>query len=97
MGDEGDYWRDVAPHMKEESQRKRASNREASARSLIDAGIHFDARNGGAHLIVYAANMVVDFWPGTGLWIARGTKKRQRGVRRLIAELRNQRDQTNET
>lgn len=89
MGDMGDYWRDVRPAMQEESRQKRASNREASAKMLTAASIAFETKNEGAHLIVTAHGRTVDFWPGTGLWIERGTSKQKRGVRRLIAELKN--------
>lgn len=67
---------------------KRASNREASARNLAAAGIPFESKNNGAHLIVSAPGLVVDFWPGTGLWAVRGTNERRRGVRQLITRLR---------
>lgn len=87
MGDMGDYWRDVRPAMKEESQRKRSSNRESSSRLLAEAGISFEPKNGGSHLIVSGAGVVVDFWPGTGLWVVRGSKERRRGVRQLITRL----------
>lgn len=89
MGDMGDYWRDVRPAMQEESRQKRASNRESSAKMLTAAGVAFETKNEGAHLIVTANGHTVDFWPGTGLWIERGTTKQKRGVRRLIAELKN--------
>lgn len=89
MGDMGDYWRDVRPTMQEESRQKRASNRESSAKMLAAAGIAFETKNEGAHLIVTANGRTVDFWPGTGLWIERGTSKQKRGVRRLISELKN--------
>ena len=87
MGDVGDCWRDVKPALKEYSQRKRADNRESSAMFLAEAGIPFEAKNGGAHLIVSAAGLVVDFWPETGLWAVRGTNERRRGVRHLIKRL----------
>lgn len=90
MGDMGDYWRDVKPALKEDSQRKRADNRDASARNLAAAGTPFEAKNGGAHLVVSAAGLVVDFWPGTGLWVVRGTGERRRGVRHLIKRLGGQ-------
>lgn len=83
----GDYWRDVKPALKELSRRKRAGNREASAKNLTEAGIAFEAKNDNAHLIVTAAGMVVDFWPGTGLWVVRGTNERRRGVHHLINRL----------
>jgi hypothetical protein len=85
MGDMGDYWRDVTPALKERSREKRASNREHSARLLRDAGIQFESKNDGAHLIVCGS---VDFWPGTGLWQVRGTPRQRRGVRSLIKHIK---------
>lgn len=87
MGDMGDYWRDVTPGMKERSQQRRADNRESSAKMLAAAGLAFEVKNDGAHLIVKANGRTVDFWPGTGLWVVRGTNERRRGVRRLIQQL----------
>lgn len=87
MGDMGDYWRDVRPTMQEESRQKRESNRESSAKMLTAAGIAFETKNDGAHLIVTASGRTVDFWPSTGLWIMRGTNERRRGVRHLIKRL----------
>lgn len=80
MGDMGDDFRAWREH----KQKKRASNREDSAQLLKGAGISFDTNNGGVHLIVVAQTAIVDFWPGTGLWIPRTTKKRSYGVRNLI-------------
>lgn len=57
---------------------------------LEAAGIQFESKNGGAHLVVSAAGLVVDFWPGTGLWVVRGTNERRRGVRHLIKRLGGQ-------
>lgn len=78
----GEYWRGVKPFLKERSKEKRASNRESSTKLLTEMGIPFEAKNGGAHLIVAGK---YDFWPGTGLWIARGDKAQHRGVRSLIS------------
>ena len=78
----GDFWRDV----KAARQEKRADNRKSSAEMLRDAGIQFDDKNNGVHLIVRALGHVIDFWPGTGLWIARKfPNTRKYGVRSLIA------------
>lgn len=85
MGDVGEFWKDVGPAMKEQSQQKRANNREASAAILTRSGIQFDAKNDGAHLIVEAGKQRIDFWPGTGLWIVRGSPIQHRGVRKLVA------------
>lgn len=69
---------------------KRASNREASAAILSRSGIVFESKNEGAHLVVLAGQSVVDFWPGTGLWIVRGGQ-RKRGVRNLVKFVEKQR------
>jgi len=66
-------------------QEKRADNRAQSASILARAGVIFESRNDGAHLVVLAGAHVVDFWPGTGLWIVRGSQARKRGVRALLA------------
>jgi len=63
---------------------KRAANRDASTLMLKNAGIPFESKNDGAHLIVAGR---YDFWPGTGLWQARGERTKQRGVHRLIARI----------
>ncbi len=73
---------------REGSQRRRANNREGSAEMLTGAGIAFETKNAGAHLIVRHAGRVVDFWPGTGKWIERGTGLDKRGVRPLISHLK---------
>lgn len=81
--DTGDFWRAV----RSERQAKRASNREDSAAMLLTAGLKFETKNLGAHLIVRALGLTVDFWPGTGLWIVRNPKREGRGVQRLIDAL----------
>lgn len=81
--DMGDFWRDV----REAHQAKRAQNREDSAAMLLKAGLKFETKNLGAHLIVRALGLTVDFWPGTGLWIVRKPKREGRGVQRLIDAL----------
>lgn len=75
-----DYWNDI----RAARQEKRADNRAQSAELLRKAGVAFEAKNGGAHLIVTALGKTIDFWPGTGLWIVRGQSRQRRGVKRLI-------------
>lgn len=79
----GEFWRDV----REARQAKRAQNREDSAAMLLKASLKFETKNLGAHLIVRALGITVDFWPGTGLWIVRNPKREGRGVQRLIDAL----------
>lgn len=77
---------------KKRGQDKRASNREDSARLLTEAGIAFESKNGGAHLIVNGGHHgTFNFWPGTGLWMRNGAKsatRRNYGVRNLIHVLK---------
>ena len=80
MGDMGE----VFNAMKEASKEKRASNRASSATILDQAGIPYESKNVGAHLIVDGC---IDFWPGTGKFIVRKTNKKGRGVRNMIRAL----------
>lgn len=92
MGDMGDFWRDVKPALKERSQQKRASNRQNGAAQLAAAGFLFESKNDGAHLIVQAKDHVVDYWPGTGKWMTRGSRfgVTARGIARLLQHLKEQ-------
>ena len=77
----GDLWREY----KVERQQKRASNRDHSKKILDNNAIPHEVKNGGAHLIVTMDDLVIDFWPGTGLWIVRdGKNQRHGGVRKLL-------------
>lgn len=81
-------WRAV----RQAGQEKRADNRDSSAQMLREAGVAFESKNGGAHLIVRGNGAVVDFWPGTGLWKVRGSTQQRRGIRKLLAWCRVDRE-----
>lgn len=70
-----------------ESSARRASHREQSPQMLEGAGIPYQSKNGGAHLIVEGNTSFIDFWPGTGKWIERGTAVKGFGVRNLIKHI----------
>lgn len=72
--------------LKAHSQAKRAANRAASYDMLVLAvpGVEVECKNDGAHLIVRVPPNIIDFWPGTGLWIVRGQSQRRRGVYPLL-------------
>jgi hypothetical protein len=72
---------------KKESQDRRANNRENSAQLLRDAGVPFEEKNLGCHLVVQTPQGTVDFWPGTGLWQFRAGI-RGRGVHQLLRIIR---------
>ena len=78
--DIGAMWREH----KAERQLKRAKNRDESVRMLREAGVVFKSANDGVHIIVAHGDQLIDFWPGTGLWIVRGADKRRRGVAHLL-------------
>lgn len=82
MGDVGETFN----AMKKAGQEKRASNREQSPQLLEAAGIPFEVKNMGAHLIVEGNDCYIDFWPGTGRWISR-KGERGFGVRNLIKHI----------
>lgn len=67
MGDMADDFR----AMREHGQIRRAANRQSSKQVLEAAGVAFEVRNNGAHLIIKHDDKTVDFWPGTGKWINR--------------------------
>lgn len=74
---------------KQESQERRARNRDSSASVLRSNGVDFDERSGGVHLIVkVSGTAAIDFWPGSGLWIERATQRRGRGVFKLVRLVR---------
>jgi hypothetical protein len=79
--------KEIFDAMKEHSQQKRANNREKCAEALTTAGVMFEAKNGGAHLVVEGNNGFIDYWPGTGKWHDRNGSKGF-GVRNLLKHLR---------
>lgn len=71
MGDMGDDFN----AMRAASKVKRANNRQSSSEFLLTRGWDFVSYNAGAHLVVVSQERIVDFWPGTGKWIARSGQK----------------------
>lgn len=65
--------------LKEEGQKKRASNLANSLNLLASMGITFKLLSS-----THARVGEYDFWPSTGLFIHTKTKKRGRGVQNLI-------------
>lgn len=63
---------------------RKAQSRVTSPLMLKEAGIVFDQKS-DTHFKVFGHGLVVDFWPGTGLWIDPKNNVRKRGVKPLIA------------
>lgn len=84
-------WAVLKEHFKTASQERRAGNRESSPELLEQAGVRFKSSNNGAHLIVTGSDWErIDFWPGTGKWIARDTKRKGRGVFNLLKYIKGE-------
>jgi len=82
MSELGEIFNDLKKH----NQKKRSNNRISSTEILKDKGIEFKSHNGGIHLIVSGRDGLIDFWPSTGKFIMRDSKKEGRGVRNLLKE-----------
>lgn len=67
----------------------KASLREQAPEELRRAGILFEVKNLGAHLIVEGRGGYIDFWPGTGKWSVRGGAKGF-GISNLINMIKGQ-------
>jgi hypothetical protein len=76
-------WKLISDFFKE----KRKSNTINSTDLLIKFGIPFESKNYGAHLVV---DCNIDFWPSTGLFINRKTKKKGRGISNLLKLLKKE-------
>lgn len=83
MSEDGDLWRAI----KEDSQKKRADNREKSTALIMD----WAKKNKGIVMIFNEAHLRVnsrfDFWAGTGKYLDRTTGVYYRGVFNLIKAL----------
>ena len=71
--------------LREQRRIKKLSNLEQSTNILKEKNINFVSRNNGIHLIV--GNF--DFYPSTGKFINRISKKDGRGIFNLIKKLDN--------
>lgn len=68
---------------------KRSKKRKLGKAELFAAGIPFESKNGGAHLIVKPGTPErVDFWPGNGLWKETSGDATGRGLESLFSHLR---------
>lgn len=68
--------------LRKEKQEKRAKNRAYAQEHLRKEGIAFESHNNGAHLVILCAGLVINFWPGTGLW--RTHEWEGRGIYNLV-------------
>jgi hypothetical protein len=71
MSEIGDMWKEHKEERKTAKQERAANAPEL----LKEAGIVFDSRNNGQHLIVEGFECFIDFWPSTGRWNSRFGKQ----------------------
>lgn len=83
MNEAVEYYQDL----KDLSKEKRRRNRDSARTILTDNGVQFTVHNNSAHLRVHTNNGVIDFWPGTGLWIC-PDGKRGRGIFKLLSQVK---------
>lgn len=83
---------DVFSGMRAASKKKRGDNRLQGAVALMEAGVPYTVYNDGAHIVISRPKpfVPVDYWPGTGLWCARGWRRSEyrRGVASLLRFLK---------
>lgn len=82
--EEGEIWRDYNKARDE----KRKRNKKYSTQLLDKNKICYVSHKDGDHLIIRMNLKIIDFWPATGLFIDRETKKKQRGVKNLLKYLK---------
>ena len=80
--------------MRERSREKRKMNAATSPGYLKANGVYFEQKS-PSHFHVFGQGCVVDFWPGTGLWIDSKNLRRGRGVKKLAAYIKNSMNESN--
>ena len=69
---------------------KTLDKRKKVTKLLAKNGIVYESKNGDTHLIITSAKHgTINFWPGTGLWMAVNQTWRRRGVHALIRYLKS--------
>ena len=82
-----DYNRPISEHPKPLTKKpdRRAMNREQGKQYLLDFKIPFTIHGNGVHLIVEGKDCHIDFWPGSGRWATRNSRRMWGfGVRQLV-------------
>ncbi|WP_353957263.1 zinc-finger-containing protein [Pelomonas sp. SE-A7] len=72
---------DLAPSVNESPEDRRVA---IAPDWLARAGLRFEAQDDGEHLVVASRGTVIDFWPRTQVWKARGADLERQGLHPLI-------------
>lgn len=63
----------------------KAAVKQLRIQALKDAGVVFEAKNNGEHLVIPTLNGSIDFWPSTGKWKPRDSADMGMGLIDLLA------------
>lgn len=67
------------------NKKTKAYNRDRAQVILKECGIYFTIYNDGSHLLVEGWDELIDFWPGTGKWIARNCNIQGTDINELLS------------
>ena len=82
MGEIAEMWRELRAERSQHNAKRKVSN----TATLEAMGIPFASHNQGQHLVIKKGAVIVDFYPSTETWKARGGKK-QKGLNYLLQVL----------
>jgi len=84
----GEDFRPLKDYLAKHSKAKKARNKHYALEMLDTHHVTYESKNSATHLIV-SGEVIVDYWPTTGKWIARDTRKTSaRGIKSLLAFLK---------
>lgn len=89
MSDTRDMLLDQWESEREERRAVGTERRAAAPDELRKHGLTFTSHNNGAHLVIIHEGIVVDYWPGTTLWMPRHNPKRRHGFEKLVQYLQS--------
>ena len=81
MGDVIDFYRDTKEIRLEASRERKERNLNYAKIYLTKNNIPYEVMSNGIHFVVDSR---IDFWPTTGKWIERKSKRKGRGITSLI-------------
>ena len=84
MSEIAEMWRALRTERSQYNAKRKVSN----TATLEAMGIPFTSHNQGQHLVIKKGAVVVDFYPSTETWKARGGEK-QRGLNRMLRVLQD--------
>lgn len=83
MGDMGEYWKDIKPHLKERRKQHVRKMGNSATKNIETLGFEFTHYPNNQQFAINTHNGIIDYWGTTGTWIERKTKKRGKGIRSL--------------